>query len=138
MSKSILENGMKVVFRNGKESIVLDGKFVNMRGGFFSIDRYDNDLFNIDTPDFDVINILKFDGRMWIQVVELKEFDLCVDECFKVLIDGAKTTVTLVDGTRATTTCLPEDAYHENTGISIAYAKAIIKSYTKLLKELAK
>jgi hypothetical protein len=137
MSKSILKDGMKVVFRNGKESIVLNGKFVNMRGGFFSLDRYDKDLKNKDVSDFDVVNILKFEDKMWVEVVE-KKFDLCVPECFTVHIQDVKTTVTLVDGTKATTTCLPEDMYDENTGISIAYTKAVIKSYTKLLKELTK
>jgi len=138
MSKSILEDGMKVVFRNGKESIVLGRKFVNMRGGFFSLDRYDNDLYNLDTPDFDVVDVLKFDNRSWVKVVEVKDFDLSIEECLHIHIKGNVTTVTLMDGTKATTTCLPEDNYDENTGVAIAYMKAAIKSYSRSLKELTK
>jgi len=138
MLKSKLEQGMKVIFANNKQFLVVGDQFVGLNGGGFSLSTYTENLISGINKDFNIKKVYKFNGTHWIECVsEIKEHYSHVIN-YDVIFDGSKTTVVLESGTQASTTCLPEDNYVRSKGIAIAYMKVAIKGYMKNLKILTK
>jgi hypothetical protein len=104
------------------------------------LDRYDEYLKHRRWYGLNVDKVYKFDGHRWVEVVsEIKKNkteNYPID--YTVIFDGMKTTVILPNDITASTTCLPEDKYDAVKGEQIAMIKAVMKSWTKTLKELTK
>jgi len=159
MKKSDLRLGMKIELRGkaqrgGNQYIAYPpDTLISMKTGFLDLSTYDDNLNyipKINNSPWDIMKVYVHDSLnnwklLWersdkIEMsINVGAKDLGIHGVpVKVIVENLKTTVILPDGTQSSTICLPEDTYNQFKGIEIASNKAMIKYYSKKLKQLNK